>query len=393
MKIKSMRFLGKKQTFNIEMKSKNHNYVLRPIGGQPIHRNSHAVAYSVITYRCLWLKTHYPAEWWAAVMTECNQYKLGAYMSAARLDGVKFGTLDINALSNEYSVKDGKVIPGLMCIKGVGEKASVQFTSVPGPFESVDDVVAKCGRDKKVMERLIKLGAFDSVHPNRQGLWTWYQYKYCSGTDITALRQRIDQQVVAKLWPGNAIAEQKERFARDFLASNPKRKSIPPKILNWKPKIGYNYDTPTRDQVIDLCADFTPGELLEIEKELLGYYWSSPLELYHSEGYTIEDAKVDGVMDVVIESVIERRAKKTGNAFYVLHVTDGIQTADVTIWGDVYRSCDQRIFRQGVGVRMNVDYSKERKNFKIQNGTMLIPLQIKGEENKTAVPTEALDIW
>jgi hypothetical protein len=42
---------------------------------------------------------------------------------------------------------------------------------------------------------------------------------------------------------------------------------------------------------------------------------------------------------------------------------------------------------------MNVDYSKERKNFKIQNGTMLIPLQIKGEENKMAVPTEASDIW
>lgn len=390
MRIKSVKSIGKKQTFNIEMSSPQHNYLLRPKAGQPIHKNSHAVAYSIVTYRCLWLKTHFPAEWWAAVMTECQQYKLGIYMSAAKLEGVKFGFLDCDDLSTEYSVKDGKVIPGLGAIKGIGEKAASEFTKIKGVFNSVDDFVSKCGKDKKVMERLIKLGAFDKLHPNRQGLWIWYQYKYCSGVDITALRRQIDSKLS---WPEDKIQEQRERYAREFLASNPTKKKIPAKILNWKPKFGHKHDVPTYDQVVSLFSDFTPAERLNIEKELLGYYWSSPLDLYVLEGYTINDAKIHGVMEVVIETVTERFAKKNGNRFFIMHVTDGLQTADVTIWNDVYLGTDKRIFNQGVGIRLSVDYSEERKNFKIQTGSHIIPLKLREGEFQLEQIEEAVDIW
>ena len=48
------------------MRSKYHNY-LTSTNNEVIHQNSHAVGYINISYRCLWLKTHFPAEWWAAV--------------------------------------------------------------------------------------------------------------------------------------------------------------------------------------------------------------------------------------------------------------------------------------------------------------------------------------
>lgn len=341
--------------------------------GRYAFNRAHSVAYSIVTYRCLYLKAHYPAQWWAAVLSECKQEKLSPYMSAARLDGVKFGNLDVDSLTYNFSIKDGKVIPGLSAIKGVGEKASLELTSVKGPFTDIDDFVEKVGKSKTIFERLIKLGAFDNIHSNRKGLWNWYQYKYCSTDDeIRALKVEINKH---SEWTPEQIELERNRQRMEYKKLYPKRNKIPSKIEKWKPK---KVELP-RDEVINMYQDYTEAEKLKIEKELLGYYWNSPLIIYqHIPENSIEKSRDSGVMDVVIESITAKQAKTSGNKFYVFKVTDGIQKVDVTVWDDAYRHSDRQLVKVGGGIRINVDYNAERNNFKISNGTVMIPLNKRG---------------
>jgi DNA polymerase-3 subunit alpha len=360
--------------------------------GRYCFNKSHAVAYSIVTYRCLYLKAHYPAEWWAAVMTMCQPWKLSNYMSAARLDGVKFSSMDANHLTIDYTVKGDQVIPGLVSVKGAGKKACQQFTGVAGPFTDIDDFVAKCGKSKNIMERLIKLGAFDQMHPNRRGLWAWYQYKYASGKEITILKKSINNMFA---WTKEQVETEQARQAKAYFEINPKKSKLPKKILDYKgPKV-----VPTRDQVLALFDDYSPGDILKIEKQFLGYYWTSPLDMYLTEGYTIEQAKVDGFLEAVIETVAEKRAKKSGNKFYILHVTDGVQTADVLVWSDIFHSTPTDTLKPGVGVRIAVDYNEERKGFKIRDDSFIIPLIRKDSPQAQAfseaclAPTREDCIW
>lgn len=329
---------------------------------------AHSVAYSLITYMCSYLKCHYPSEWWAAVMTYCHPDKLATYMSAARLEGVQFGSLHVNAMQHEFSVREGQVIPGIKSIKGIGETASVHFTSTPGPFESIDQMVEVFGKQKVVFERLIKLGAFDEIHPNRRGLWVWYQYKYCAGKEITKLKKEICD----KLWPEDKVIAERKRQEEHHKRMYPKRK-VPKKILNWKPKPDSG-----RDEVMALYSDYDEAEKVRLEKELLGYYWGSPLKQYENSGITIEDAKIGGVIEGVVESIEHKRSRK-GNRYYVLRVTDGVQTVPIVIWADVYDASDKRCFAEGVGIKINVIFNEERSSFRISDDTNIIPLLRVGE--------------
>jgi DNA polymerase III alpha subunit len=322
-------------------------------------------------------------------MTSCHPNKLPVYMSAARLDDVEFGQLDIDNLTHQFSVVNGQVRPGLQSLKGVGEKASLKFTSVSGPFADIDEMIQKCGKAKIVFERLIKLGAFDRIHSNRRGLWMWYQYKYCAGKDITALREEIKAKFA---WSEEKIRLERQRQTSNFSKMYPKRK-IPKKILNWKPKI-----SPTRDEVMDLYKDFDQSDKLKIEKQLLGYYWSSPLSIYKTTGKTIQDSKSSGRMEVVVEE-LEQRSSKKGNRYYVLTVTDGIQSVQVIIWRDIYDASDKRCFNEGVGIEIEVDYDENRNTFKIANDSYLIPLprvDKSGEEVPGIAPVaqhEEYPVW
>jgi DNA polymerase III alpha subunit len=340
---------------------------------------AHATAYSIITFRCLYLKAHYPTEWWAAVMSGCHQEKLADYMSAAKIDGVKFGRLDINNLSDYYAVRNNEVIPGLLSIKNIGEKAAAETLKIfkeHGPFENIDKVVEKTGKKKIIFERLIKLGAFDKMHPNRRGLWYYYQYEYCSADteNFEPIRARIDKTFA---WTPTKIEEEKNRQIAEYKRLYPKRNKIPNKILKWNPKI-----TISRDQIINMFPDYIQEEKLQLEKEILGYYWSSPMDVYkHNPKHTVENAKTRGaqssncvsIIDVIIEN-IEPRISKNNNRYYMFRVYDHMQAVNIAVWTDAYEGTDRDVIRMGSGIRMKVCYDLGRNSFKIANGASIIPL-------------------
>lgn len=403
MKIKSIRSIGFRQTYSPEMKSASHNYVTNE--SRAVHRNSHSVSYCLVAFRCLWLKAHFAPEYWAAVMSDCHPDKLVRYMNVARSEewqptditysgrtpsaesyGVQFGTLNINNLTVNYTVTDNTVNQGLIGIKKIGEKAAEVFAG-KGNWSDIDEFIGSSeGRkNKTVIERFIKLGAFASMvgHENSKALWHWYQYKYCSDT---AVRNEIkDKLLELEGWNDKTIKEERQRQINEYKRQYPNRRKVPPKFNNWLPK-----PNDSRDRVMALYKDdFTQGEKLEFQKEFLGYYLDSPLELFAIKGHnTIRDAKQtcieddNAYMEVMVtdQAFLMTKPKdgREGTQYLKLTVTDGIQSALVFIWNTELSKIDPDMLVEGAGIRLRVKYDQQRNTFSMYRGSSIIALRKRG---------------
>lgn len=366
--------------------------------GRYAFNKSHATAYTVISYRSLWLKAHYPAEWWAAVMSDCHRDRMIRYMGVARLEGVPFGTIDANYLSVKFAVKDGKITPGLLMIKGIGNKV-VSGLDMDMRYTSFDDFMAKnmdkngAYPSKTLIERLIKLGAFDNLHENRKAIWYWYLYQYGGTHEARDVRKEANW---AFCWPANKIEEERDRQIDGFRKLYPKRGKVPPKILNWVPttagSTGKLKGMPTDEQaklcksieltfeqIKSLYDDFSLSEILSFEKDYLGFYWHSPMDLYYTEGMNIEDARMHGILECVIENK-EVRSGNNGD-YYCLSVTDGVENSKIMVWSDAINNNEEGIFEVGRGVKMYVNWSDQYRSFNIRSSFQVAELQ--GKENVT----------
>ncbi len=140
---------------------------------------SHAAAYSLLAYQTAWIKVHFPAEFFAANMTVeiDNSDKLKALIADAKTFGVKIDPPDVNAGTYRFEpVSPRSVRFGLGAIKGTGQgaiEAIVAAREADGPFTSLYDFCARVDRgriNRRVVEALVKAGAFDAVHAGRSSL-------------------------------------------------------------------------------------------------------------------------------------------------------------------------------------------------------------------------------
>jgi DNA polymerase III alpha subunit len=367
--------------------------------GRYAFNKAHATAYSVISYRSLWLKAHYPAEWWAAVMSDCHRERMIRYMGTARLEGVPFGTTDINDLSIKFSVKDGKITPGLLMIKGIGE-SMVSTLDMAARYTSLDDFMSKqmaknnAYPSKSLTERLIKLGAFDKLYANRKVLFMWYMYNYGGTTDARDVQRRIN---FAWSWPVEEVEKERSRQIDEFRKLYPKRGKIPPKILNWTPTTPWTKFEDRgmpNDEQLKTCksivcsfehiekmhsVDYDLKETLVFEKEYLGFYWHSPMGQYNTEGFTIQEARDRGILECVIEDKEVRQG--TNGDYYCLSVTDGVENARVMIWSDAINNNDEKVFEESAGVKMYVTWSDQFRSFNVRSAYQITMLEPK--ENAT----------
>ena len=148
---------------------------------------SHAAAYSVLAYHTAWLKVHCPAEFYAANMTiEADDTdKLKVLLADARLEDVGFEPPDVNRGAARFEpVADRRVRYGLAAVKGTGQGAIDAIVAARegrganegqggGPFRSLFDFALRVDRqrvNKRVVEALVKAGAFDALPGERAQL-------------------------------------------------------------------------------------------------------------------------------------------------------------------------------------------------------------------------------
>jgi DNA polymerase-3 subunit alpha len=135
---------------------------------------SHSAAYALIAYQTAWLKAHYPVEFMAALLTEDmeNTDKVIKNINEIRNMGIAILPPDINASRRDFIVHEHDIRFGLGAVKGVGDAALEAVVEARGdePFRSLQDFCERVDLrrvNRRVIEALIKCGAFDSVGGKR----------------------------------------------------------------------------------------------------------------------------------------------------------------------------------------------------------------------------------
>lgn len=145
---------------------------------------AHSAAYALVAYQTAYLKTHYTIEYLSALLSSVanDQEKTQSYIEEALRHGIKVLPPDVNKSYSEFTPDENNIRFGLASIKQVGEvvvEAIIKEREENGDFESIYDfckrVDSKCS-NKRVMEGLIKAGAFSNIEKSRKQLLDNLEY-------------------------------------------------------------------------------------------------------------------------------------------------------------------------------------------------------------------------
>lgn len=143
---------------------------------------SHAAAYAFVTYQTAYLKTFYPVEFMASLISSVDDSaKINHYIANCTDMGIKRLPPDVNKSSEDFTVENGAIRFGLSAIKNVGRSCIINLVkerNERGEFKSFSDFIDRivgCDLNKRALEGLINCGAFDSMGIKRSQLLAVYE--------------------------------------------------------------------------------------------------------------------------------------------------------------------------------------------------------------------------
>ncbi len=284
---------------------------------------SHAACYAVVAYQTAFLKTHYPVEFMAALMTSVmgNPGKITEYVLICRQMNIEILPPDVNEGEWDFSVSDGRIRYGMSAIKSIGRpiiEAIVAEREENGKFKDIYDFIERMsgyGVNKRYIENLIKSGAMDSLGANRRQMLLGY------GPIVESVAQ--DKK--------NSISGQMDLFS----------------MFEPEDTTGYKVDLPN-------VLEYSKEDLLMYEKEVMGIYVSGhPLEAYlglinknvtaTSADFEVDEesgeSKVNDQTNVIIGGMImEKTVKntKTGKMMAFVTIEDMFGTVEVIVFPKDY---------------------------------------------------------
>jgi DNA polymerase-3 subunit alpha len=289
---------------------------------------SHAACYGVVAYQTAYLKANYPTEFMAALLTSEMEKtdKIVQYVEETRAMGLRVEPPDVNVSRAQFTVAGDAIHFGLAAIKNVGATAIdsiVKVREAAGAFTSLDDFCARVDLrlvNRRVIECLIKAGAFDSLRNTRAGLLASLDQAMEGGQRRQRDREEGQVSLFDALGGGDA----------------PKAAVVSPaaRVPEWPQE-----------------------EMLAFEREVLGFYLSGhPLEQYREVVRRIGAlnaadlaARSTGSRVLLLGQVsaFTESATKSGNrmAFATLELVDG--SVPLTIFPEPYRSCASALRHKG----------------------------------------------
>ena len=173
-----VRFLEGANENNIDKAKANEIFDLMEKFAEYGFNKSHSAAYALISYYTAYLKTHYPTEFMAALLSSevNNQDKVLKYIFTCKEMGIQVLPPNVNVSMWQFTVSGGNIIFGLSGVKNVGNEAIKDIVAqreANGPFQSLLDFCQRVNLrkvTKRVIENLIKSGAMDCFGCSRAGL-------------------------------------------------------------------------------------------------------------------------------------------------------------------------------------------------------------------------------
>jgi DNA polymerase III subunit alpha len=151
--------------------------VMVPFSGYAFNK-AHAAGYALVAYWTAYLKAHYPAEYMAGLLTSVagDKDKSALYLNECRRMGIKVLPPDVNASNSIFTAVGSDIRFGMAAVRNVGTavvESIVAARNAKGAFTSFSDFLRKVPVNvcnKRVIESLVKAGAFDSFGHPRRGL-------------------------------------------------------------------------------------------------------------------------------------------------------------------------------------------------------------------------------
>ncbi len=288
---------------------------------------SHSAAYALVSYQTAWLKNHYPAPFMAAVLSADmqNTDKIVIFIEECRSMALALELPNVNESVYKFTVNPkGAIVYGLGAIKGVGEgpiEAIVEARK-EGPFEHIFDFCQRVGKkvNKRVMEALVRSGAFDTIGPNRATLFACID---------EALKRAVQD------------AKNQDAGMMDLF--------------------GIAVDESTEDayKEIGIQHEWPPRQRLDGEKDTLGLYVTGhPIDEYEKEIRRFVRSKIvdlqpkRGDTQIMAGLIVDLRitkSKKGGNIAFVT-LDDRSARIEVTVFPDNYDTFKDVIVKDEVVV-------------------------------------------
>jgi DNA polymerase-3 subunit alpha len=290
---------------------------------------SHSAAYALIAYHTAYLKAHHPLEFMAALMSSNmgDADKVMKYIAECKEMGIEVLPPDINESSMDFTGRKERIRFGLGAVKNVGSMAIESMLTVrkDGPFTSLIDFLSRVDLrkvNKKVVESLIKCGAFDFTGQTRAGLFSSLDVSMETAQGLQRDRS-IGQKSIFDVLKGPGGGK-----GVDVLPVNTRT------VQEWSEK-----------------------DLLAYEKEILGFYISShplkgherELELYTSDTTeTLSERKPNTEVSVggMVAESRETMTKK-GSRMTFVRLEDLKGSVEVVVFSDLYARSREVIENDG----------------------------------------------
>lgn len=296
---------------------------------------SHSTAYAMISYQTAYLKAHYPVAFMAALLTseKDNRDKIIRHMSSCKEMGINILPPDINESFKDFSISGENIRFGLAAVKNVGYAAidSIISAREKGKFSSFMDFLTRTDlrkTNKRVIESLIKCGAFDFLGHKRRQLIQHYE----EAMDAAQRRQKEAQSSQSSFF---------DEFDSGSSSKNGMKSYEMPDVSEWDQK-----------------------ELLSVEKEALGFYISGhPLLRFadrlklvtNSDSSNLNTKKDKDTVTIagVISSLAEKQTRRKDTMCNVT-LEDLQGSVNIIFWADTYKKCysvlheDEPVVIQGI---------------------------------------------
>ena len=323
---------------------------------------SHSAAYALVSYQTAYLKTHYPVEFMASLMTSemGDTDKVIKNLAECRDKDIEVLAPDVNESRAYFTPVGDKIRFGLAAVKNVGEKAVeviLESRSQAGPFESLFDFCRRVDMtavNRRVIESLIKCGAFD-------------------GTQVS--RARMTGALDDAMKAGQAHQRDQSSNQIDIFA------------MLGTPAKGANKPGDVYPQV----TEWTSQETLAFEKEALGFYITGhPLDKFERALTKITSGTVSASKEKAqsgeirlggVVSALKLRNTKKGERYANFNLEDKTGFIEVIVWPDTYKksaellSADDPIFVKG-----RLEVGEERMQV-IANEVVLLADAAKNQKN------------
>lgn len=279
---------------------------------------SHAACYAVVSFQTAYLKTYYPVEFMAALMTSVidNTSKVAGYIYACKQMNIGILPPDVNESQMEFTVENGKIRFAMAAIKSLGRptiQAILKERGENGSFVSMQDFVTRMSHalNKRAIENFVKAGAFDTFGHTRKSMM-----------------------IVSESMLDSAIKHNKDSMSGQMSLFD---------FADEEDKKAFEIRIPD-------VAEYTKEELLGYEKEILGVYVSGhPLDEYTgmvnkyitnvSSDFEVDDElgetkARDGAIATIGGLITEKTIKTTkkGQLMAFLTVEDVVGTVEVVVF-------------------------------------------------------------